>query len=150
VSALRLQSLLVFAKSENVTWEFYDISLWSILEIGTGIMCACLPAIYALLIRFFPVISGSRHSNKYKSKSGYFNHGGGPLSNPSAAVDHYAYGAHVAVVSKRSDGSDSSTGIHFQKSYVVEISNSDREGDETSLVPLSNLRPPAKTWQTDY
>jgi hypothetical protein len=38
VSILRLQALVHFAKSINVSWEFYDVSMWSNIEIGVGVM----------------------------------------------------------------------------------------------------------------
>jgi hypothetical protein len=38
VSILRLQALVHFAKSTNVSWTFYDVSIWSTLEIGVGII----------------------------------------------------------------------------------------------------------------
>lgn len=36
VSILRLQALVNFAKSNNVSWEFYGVSRWSTIEIGVG------------------------------------------------------------------------------------------------------------------
>jgi hypothetical protein len=38
VSILRLQALVYFAKSTNVSWEFYDVSIWSTIELGVGVM----------------------------------------------------------------------------------------------------------------
>lgn len=38
VSILRLQALVNFAKSSNVSWEFYNVSVWSTIEICVGIM----------------------------------------------------------------------------------------------------------------
>lgn len=38
VSILRLQALVHFALGHNVSWEFYDVSIWSSIEIGVGIM----------------------------------------------------------------------------------------------------------------
>jgi len=38
VSILRLQALVHFAASSNVSWEFYDVSMWSTIEICVGIM----------------------------------------------------------------------------------------------------------------
>ena len=38
VSILRLQALVHFAKSTNVSWEFYDVSMWSTIELGVGVM----------------------------------------------------------------------------------------------------------------
>jgi hypothetical protein len=38
VSILRLQAIVHFAKSTNVSWEFYDVSIWSTTELGVGLM----------------------------------------------------------------------------------------------------------------
>jgi hypothetical protein len=38
VSILRLQALVHFAKSPNVSWEFFDVSIWSTVELGVGVM----------------------------------------------------------------------------------------------------------------
>jgi len=38
VSILRLTALVHFAASANASWEFYDVSLWSSVEICVGIM----------------------------------------------------------------------------------------------------------------
>ncbi|KAJ4295015.1 hypothetical protein N0V90_007023 [Kalmusia sp. IMI 367209] len=39
VSILRLRALVNFAASSNASWEFYDVSVWSTIEICVGIMC---------------------------------------------------------------------------------------------------------------
>jgi hypothetical protein len=38
VSILRLSALVHFAQSSNASWEFYDVSVWSSIEICVGIM----------------------------------------------------------------------------------------------------------------
>lgn len=38
VSILRLRALVHFAASSNASWEFYDVSVWSTIEICVGIM----------------------------------------------------------------------------------------------------------------
>lgn len=38
VSILRLQSLVHFAQTSNASWEFYNVSVWSTIEICVGIM----------------------------------------------------------------------------------------------------------------
>jgi hypothetical protein len=38
VSILRLSALVHFSQSSNASWEFYDVSMWSTIEISVGIM----------------------------------------------------------------------------------------------------------------
>ena len=76
VSILRLQSLVKFgANSLNPTREFFDVALWSDIEINVGIICACMPSLRLLLVRLFPKILGS--TRQYYGKSG----GSAPKSN---------------------------------------------------------------------
>jgi hypothetical protein len=71
VSMLRLRSLVNFGSHSNVTWDFYDVSLWSTIELGVGVMIACLPTIRLLLARSFPAIlsQGSRRTEQYQYAS---------------------------------------------------------------------------------
>lgn len=72
VSILRLHALVHFAASSNVTWEFYDVSMWSTIEICVGIMCTCMPTVRMLFVRFFPILAGST----YRSRK-YYQYGSG-------------------------------------------------------------------------
>lgn len=72
ISCIRLRSLITFAKTENptrkrcslssiaqsgltyLTEDFYDIALWSALELTTGVIVACLPALRQTLVRYGP------------------------------------------------------------------------------------------------
>jgi hypothetical protein len=53
ISALCLQTLVVFINSQNVTYDFFGAALWSGLETFIGIICACLPA--AKVVFFFRI-----------------------------------------------------------------------------------------------
>ncbi|KAK3201487.1 hypothetical protein GRF29_185g1119024 [Pseudopithomyces chartarum] len=68
ISILRLRSLVHFAKTQNMTWDYLEASLWSLLEVQVGIICACLPSIRLGLARLFPKIMGSSVGNSKPSK----------------------------------------------------------------------------------
>ena len=72
MSVLRLQSLIHFGNSLNPTWDQTDASNWSTIEINVGIVCACLPALRKILIRFFPSMQGSTSpsTSQYQAKYG--------------------------------------------------------------------------------
>ncbi|CAH0037997.1 unnamed protein product, partial [Clonostachys solani] len=59
ISILRLKSLVNFAMSSNATWDYFDVTMWSIIEISVGVMCACLPTVRLLLVRMFPALGDS-------------------------------------------------------------------------------------------
>ncbi|KAJ5288689.1 hypothetical protein N7478_001719 [Penicillium angulare] len=58
VSILRLNSLIHFASTTNLTWDYVTIGYWSTIECDVGVICACLPAIRSLLRRVSPKLFG--------------------------------------------------------------------------------------------
>ncbi|KAF7179935.1 hypothetical protein CNMCM7691_008987 [Aspergillus felis] len=58
VSIIRLNSLIHFAATDNVTWDYVEIGYWSTIEVHVGIICACLPAMRALMRRLCPTMFG--------------------------------------------------------------------------------------------
>lgn len=65
MSSSRLHALVNFANSPNVSWEFYDVSIWSTVELGVGVMCTCMPSIRLLLVKLFPVLGGSSNRSTH-------------------------------------------------------------------------------------
>ncbi|KAF2261908.1 hypothetical protein CC78DRAFT_570174 [Lojkania enalia] len=131
VSILRLQSLVHFANSRNPTWDQYGVNLWSCVELNVGIICACMPAIRVVLVRFFPRIFGStKHtSNQYYAKYGSnnrtFGHGAVASSN---GVSNNNHGRNL-------------TSITYTKTFEVQHGDTDTVG----LVEMDNLSRKAKS-----
>ncbi|KAG5989432.1 hypothetical protein E4U43_004500 [Claviceps pusilla] len=63
VSALRLAYLSSFEASINITWDYYDVALWSTIEINVGIICTSLPTMRLILVRLSPGVFGSQDSD---------------------------------------------------------------------------------------
>ncbi|KAK7935069.1 hypothetical protein PG985_000564 [Apiospora marii] len=60
ISVVRLSSLIEFRGSSNLTWDYYGVCLYSTVEITIGIICACMPTMRMILVRFWPrVFDGS-------------------------------------------------------------------------------------------
>ncbi|PNY27452.1 Uncharacterized protein TCAP_02621 [Tolypocladium capitatum] len=54
VSILRLRALVKFnSDTPNPTWDSFDVTIWSIVEINVGLLCVCLPSLRLLLARLF-------------------------------------------------------------------------------------------------
>ena len=130
VSILRLQGLVSFANSTNPTWDNWEVTSWSFIEVNIGITCACLPTFRLMLVRFFPFMGGSSGGTggAYygQRKSG---HSRLPRSgNRSTAVGGSAI----------DDGfKDKKSGtIVYQKSFTVQYGE---EQDELSLVRMGEL-----------
>ncbi|KAH6886419.1 hypothetical protein B0T10DRAFT_563616 [Thelonectria olida] len=55
-SILRLTSIIKVEHSTNPSWDYVQLQENSVIEVATGIICACLPSTRLLLARFFPKI----------------------------------------------------------------------------------------------
>lgn len=134
VSILRLQALVHFAASSNVSWEFYDVSVWSTIEVGVGIMCTCLPTLRLLFVKLFPILSGSLA----RSGQQYQNYGSGNELGNMKSGDRSRRTGTVpdSSVSRGSTAYGKGDGIIIKQSYSVNRSNSD--ADEASLVSHEN------------
>ncbi|KAJ5118996.1 hypothetical protein N7448_010705 [Penicillium atrosanguineum] len=64
VSILRLNSLIHFASTSNLTWDYVTIGYWSTIECDVGVICACLPAIRSLLRLILPGFFGDTENVK--------------------------------------------------------------------------------------
>ncbi|EPS29322.1 hypothetical protein POX_f08366 [Penicillium oxalicum] len=64
VSVLRLNSLIHFASTQNLTWDYVAVGYWSTIECDVGVICACLPAIRSLLRHAAPGVFGDTEQNK--------------------------------------------------------------------------------------
>lgn len=48
ISILRLKYMVQFAHTQNVTWDYLPIGIWSAVECHVGLIVACMPAIRSL------------------------------------------------------------------------------------------------------
>ncbi|KAI1912452.1 hypothetical protein LOZ39_005725 [Ophidiomyces ophidiicola] len=65
-SIIRTTSIAASANLKDITWNTIPVSVWSAIEVNTGIICACLPMIRQPLAMLFPnVFSMSNRSRPY-------------------------------------------------------------------------------------
>ncbi|KAI1112804.1 hypothetical protein F5Y14DRAFT_420284 [Nemania sp. NC0429] len=57
ISIIRLNALVVFRNSSNVSYDYVRLGLYSTIEACVGIICACLPTFRALLLTVIPNLS---------------------------------------------------------------------------------------------
>lgn len=67
VSAIRLYSLIHFANTQNITWNYVDAGLWSLIEIDVSIVCGCMPAHRLLIAKAWPKMQTTFNSGKHTS-----------------------------------------------------------------------------------
>ncbi|EUC45108.1 hypothetical protein COCMIDRAFT_96449 [Bipolaris oryzae ATCC 44560] len=71
VSAIRLYSLIHFANTQNITWNYVDAGLWSLIEIDVSIVCGCMPAHRFLIGKLWPKMKTTVKASKNSTdKSG--------------------------------------------------------------------------------
>ncbi|KAG4028589.1 hypothetical protein MFRU_020g00320 [Monilinia fructicola] len=59
VSIIRLQSLVQFSNTKNLSWDYVPAAYWSTLELHVGIVCGCLPALRPLLGLIMPKLQST-------------------------------------------------------------------------------------------
>lgn len=124
VSILRLNSLIHFASTENLTCKYENLSsqfsniywwgtgdyvgigYWSTIECDVGVICACLPAIRSLLRRVSPKLFGDTEHTK-----------------------SYGMNSH-----SRGNGSRFENSIHVQNSFHVQS-----KSDSRNFYPLDDM-----------
>ncbi|KID66123.1 Satratoxin biosynthesis SC1 cluster protein 4 [Metarhizium brunneum] len=123
VSILRLRSLIAFSYStENPTWDFFDVGIWSDIEINVSMICVCLPSFRLLLVRLFPRLRETTQQYYADRRTGDKMHntrsrGGG--GDSQSGRDGNAAG-------------EGGNGIWYQKSFTVKYV----ETDELQLVSV--------------
>jgi hypothetical protein len=59
---VRFQSLYRISISTDISWDNVPIAYWTAIESNVGIVCACLPSLKRLLLRFLPILLNSSPS----------------------------------------------------------------------------------------
>ena len=158
MSVLRLQSLVAFSTSSNITWEYLNVSIWSAVELTVAVICACMPHMRLVLVSIFPVLlDTTRRSSSYirnnnnndNNDNGQTGRSGGWSRNrePSFSRPHYnpdhGHSANVTTsegsipLKKGSVGHSTresdedlkdGDGITYQMTYAVQHSDNDDIG----------------------
>ncbi|KAK4624189.1 hypothetical protein CLAFUW4_05615 [Fulvia fulva] len=98
-SCVRIKYMSKFGTSENLTWDYVPIGVWSLVEIYLSIACTCAPATAGLLKRAWNYASG-RHTTvtEYSHQASGHEHDPGlkrvfyGMAPPSDALDGAAGG----------------------------------------------------------
>ncbi|CZT24213.1 uncharacterized protein RCC_09931 [Ramularia collo-cygni] len=96
VSILRLQTLIKFADSTNLTYDYKQAGYWTSIEINTAMCCACMPGIRNLIRRFLPKLMGN--TTGFGGTTGGTN-----LSGPTAVMSSNHKGVEVSVRQRDSE-----------------------------------------------
>ncbi|KAH7176136.1 hypothetical protein EDB81DRAFT_897190 [Dactylonectria macrodidyma] len=69
IGFLRIQSLFGLVGLNDLTWHLVDGYVWVVIEMNTGIICACLPFMKPFLKHIFPRVFGSSLGSSYRQSS---------------------------------------------------------------------------------
>ncbi|KAK2059767.1 integral membrane protein [Colletotrichum caudatum] len=61
-SIIRLKYLVLFSHSYDPTWDYFNSSVWSAIEVNSAMICGSLPAIYPLIKKISDAFDGIRHN----------------------------------------------------------------------------------------
>jgi hypothetical protein len=120
VSTIRLYSLIHFANSQNITWDYVEAGYWSLLEIDVSIVCGCMPAHRALIAKAWPKIRTTFVSSR----------GDTTLNKSGFAGNSHLSASDTPKAAKR-------------------ISTKPKVGDEGDFVPLVDVESKAEGGATD-
>lgn len=86
ISVIRLESLIHFSNTQNITWDYVDAGLWSLIEIDVSIVCGCMPAHRMLIAKFWPRITSTFASSRNTSSKGTSNSKGSKFSTNNSST----------------------------------------------------------------
>lgn len=135
VSVVRLESLIHFANTKNVTWDYFEAGFWSLIEINVSIICGCMPAHRLLLARMWPKIRTTFNASNGTSsfdKSGFQSRHNGSVQLSSGMQSK---GPQIKVKPKSSDESD-----------FVPLVNIEPKGGTASLAESAEHEKSSKGW----
>ena len=69
-SGIRLKTILKFQETSNPTYDYTQLSVWSLIESSAGIICACMPGLANAIRRFWPKFLSTYSQTKSKHLSG--------------------------------------------------------------------------------
>ncbi|KAM0551364.1 hypothetical protein ACHAPJ_008473 [Fusarium lateritium] len=129
MSVLRLAATVQHGSGTlNATWEFFELSRWSTIEINVGIICACMPSLRILLVRLFPKLLGTSQR--------YYNYGSNrPTGGNTNKSRTQPLGTNATSQVDRTHRRIDPAGITCHRTYEVEYG----DNDETLLVHMKDL-----------
>lgn len=128
---------MIFADTQNPSWDYTGVSNWSVVEINVGIICTCMPALRVILVRLFPLLGGST-----KATNQYYLHSGSLTAGKSKGRSRAGTGgqlqSNISYPEPAKKSKQSKNGIIYQqRTYTVQYSGED--SDEHSLVHMQDL-----------
>ncbi|CAN9087251.1 unnamed protein product [Alternaria alternata] len=103
ISVIRLESLIHFSNTQNITWDYVDAGLWSLIEIDVSIICGCMPAHRMLIAKFWPKITSTFASSRNTSTKGTSNSKGSKFSTNNSTTGGQEKSVRLSIKPKAGD-----------------------------------------------
>ncbi|KAH8711866.1 hypothetical protein GQ44DRAFT_690083 [Phaeosphaeriaceae sp. PMI808] len=132
VSTIRLETLIHFASTQNVTWDYVEAGYWSLIEIDVSIICGCMPALRFLILKTWPKVRSTFNASKGNSSNGTstsdskFSSGGEKSNAASGKL------ARLSLKPKSEDESDFIPLVNVDNKSAHMVSVRDAASDRTS------------------
>lgn len=157
VSCIRLYSLIHFANTQNITWNYVDAGLWSLIEIDVSIVCGCMPAHRFLIGKLWPKMKTTIKSSNNVSSKGTNNTTssstpGGKMARvsvkgisrddnfiPLSDMDNTSDRTHLTKAAEPHSGKEANT-------WTTQTEEVDVEHNNPSLQAQPNDRPQDWSW----
>ncbi|KAK8127948.1 hypothetical protein PG984_009056 [Apiospora sp. TS-2023a] len=126
ISIIRLQSLIMFSKSVNFTWDGRKAGSWSLIELYVAIICTCLPVLRIMTMALGARLFGWNNSmaTRYGGGSGY-GHSGYGTTSKLAKSHRSAKSASTTTMLNNGGGAGGSCG-DFIRLKDIEAGNTSR------------------------
>lgn len=124
-SVIRLRTLVYFANSTNITYDYMEAAIWSTIELYAGIVTCSLPAVQKLVTQ----MGISPLWTKLKSKLAY-----GSSSQRSGGVS--------GISTNKSGLSTGTMDSGKPKSRQLSL----KRGDESDFIPLTDVESQKSRW----
>jgi hypothetical protein len=154
-SLVRVRFLSGFGSTKDITWDNSDVEIWSVIELVVAFVCACLPALRPLLVRYVPIMfsagrsmyaAGSQPINGGRSKGSITVASAFSISHSRGGTGHVKLDesrtrTHVEVSRDDSDDIDMERGKNMMSSMEQHTNESSGRAwsvgsEETELVDM--------------
>ena len=146
VSILRLHGLYAASKSQDLTYDNATAVTWSTVELNTGIICACFPALRPIVSSLFPRLLSTAgrttagQSNTFPAESrsrAYYQRHDSTIELSKTAIEPTTHSTTADGGSGDEISFDTATkepGIHVTSEWRVERSTSTTDDGESGVL----------------
>jgi hypothetical protein len=142
VSIVRLQVMVAFGGSKNITWDYRSVGYWSTIEMHAGVVCACMPAIRNLIRSYMPRLMGSTVEES-KDIDKFTGLSGNTAVEPTGKTDHVLkrHSDETHIIELKETGPRDRAATPGHQAHPSDGSWHDNKSEHSHIRPVSPLAP---------